>query len=189
MSLKNIINKIYTDAAQEEEKINKEMNDELIKISQASDRDTKNIVKGIIRKGEARIVKLNEQSEFKQRMIKKNAVLEAKQGLMDQVFLKAEERLTQLNDKDYIGLMRKLFKEAPRVEQAEVITSKKRQALVAAAMRQEAGDYKISNKYLPDGQEGFIISSATIEVNNTIENLDNSKRGGLEPDVVTILFN
>ncbi len=188
MSLQDITNKILADAQAEADKIIQANKAETEKMADQKDKEIAQAVQAIERKGREKEARLIEQSEFKIRTIKKNALLQVKQELIDQAFAVAKKNLTGLDDIAFITLMVNLLKDAPRLDKAKIIASTKRKNQISKAMKRTRISYKFSAEKLPPGQEGFILSSKTIEVNNTIDSLVKHKREGLEADVVKVLF-
>jgi len=188
MSLQDITKKILSDAQKEAKKIMNENMKEINKITIQKDKEITAAVQALKEKGKEKATKLKEQAEFQARSIEKNAILEAKQELINQVYQAVKRKLAQLKDAEFINLMVGLLKNAPRLAEAEIITSVDKKDILARAVKKAGYSYKIAKKNLAAGQKGFILSSKTVEINNTIDNLVNSQRDELEVAVAKILF-
>ncbi len=188
MSLKDITTKIIEDARHESAGVVKEIREEMEREMGRKDEEMAEAAETVEKRGAQKADKIREQAEFRSRMIEKNAVLEARQELIGEVFDAVKKKLAALDDEAFTELMVSALKESPRLEGAEVITSAKRRRLMPDAIRRAGVDYALSEKTLPLERDGFILSSATAEVNNTIESIVDSKREELEPEIVKRLF-
>lgn len=188
MALKDITNEILDEARKKAERIAKEGEGELVKIAAAKDEEIIRAVGAVNQKAKIEINRLREQAEFRIRTIKKNAVLRAKQDMVDRVFKLVKERLAKLNGDNFVKLAKIILKKSPKVEDAKVVASKSKKNLVVKALRESGLRYKIAKECLPAGQEGFILKSDVIEVNNTIASLVDGRREDLGMGVAQALF-
>lgn len=188
MSLQDITDKILADARAEAQKIADANKADIASLTLEKGKELNEAIKEIEDKGKDSEDKLKEQAEFKIRMIKKNASLKIKQELIDESFNEAKKKLMHLDDTAYTKLLTSMFKNAQKLEDAEIIAGKEKKAQVAKAAKEAGLSYKVSDKHLADNQEGFILSSKTIEINNTIDSLVDAKREELEVEVANILF-
>jgi len=188
MSIQDITNKILSDAKAEADKIIAENKSAIEKMTKEKDEKIVEAVKNVEEKGKAKEQKVKEQAEFQCRMLEKNATLKVKQELIDQVFETTKKDLAHLDDEKFVKLMTALFKKAAKLEDAEIIASTDKKDLITKAARESGRAEKISEKHLPKGQEGFVLSSKTIEVNNTVDSLVETRREELEAEVANILY-
>src|SRR3989339_591286 len=188
MSLTDITNKILSDANKKAENIIGDGQKELDKILAEKNQQIVNAIQIIKDRSKERALKIQEQTEFKERMLKKNILLTVKQELIDQVFETAKEKLLKLNDEEFINLMVKMLQSTDMVEDAEIITSSSKKDLIKKAIQKAGLSYKISDKNLPKGEDGFILSSKIVEVNNTIENYINTSKKEFSVVIAKRLF-
>lgn len=188
MSLTDITNKILSDAEKKVKNIEEDVQKELDNVLAEKNQAIVKVIQDIKVKGKEKALKLQEQTEFRERMIEKNASLAVKQELINEVFEMVKERLMKLNDEEFIDLMVKMLKGTDKVEDAEIITSADKKDLIKKALKKAELSYKISEKNLPKGQEGFILSSPTVEIDNTIENYINNSKKEFSVEIAKRLF-
>ena len=188
MSLKDITNKIIEDAKIEAAGIVSAIREEAALAAKQKDEEIAAAVRSIGAENARQEAKIKEQAEFRARMIEKNAILKAKQELIDEVIAEVKRKLYALDGDDFVRLMAAALKASPRIEGAEVITSAGKKPLLAAAVKKAGASYGFSGRTLPPDREGFVLASETVEVDNTIDNIVASRRESLEPAIVKTLF-
>src|SRR3989339_399803 len=110
MSLTDITNKILSDANKKAENIIGDGQKELDKILAEKNQQIVNAIQIIKDRSKERALKIQEQTEFKERMLKKNIFQPVNKELMDQVLKTAKEKLWKLTDKKLKNLMVKCFR-------------------------------------------------------------------------------
>lgn len=188
MSLTDITNKILSDAKEKAEEITQESQKELDRVLAEKNQKIVQVIQDIKVHGKEKAIKIQEQTDFRERMVEKNADLSLKQELINQVFEDAKEKLMNLDDEQFVELMVKMLNASDKVENAEVITSKEKEDLIKKALKKGGLSYKISEKKLKKGQEGFILSSDIIEIDNTIDNYINNSKKEFSVEVAKRLF-
>ena len=188
MSLNDITNKILSDAKGEAAKIREAGQKDLETTLANKNEEIVAAVKTLKDKAAKGAERLKKQAEFKKRMTEKTEILKAKQGLISEAFVNAKEQLSDLNEPDFIKLMVKLLKDSPKLDKATIITNNKHKDSVAQALKEAGLDYALSDKSLPAGEKGFIVTSDDIEIDYTFNNLVNGLKSELEGEVVKVLF-
>ncbi len=188
MSLQDITNKIISDAKKEAEEIITQNKKEMEKFTAQKNGEIEKAINSIKVIGEKKSAKLKEQAAFQVRMIKKNAMLKTRQDLINQVLVELKSKLANLNNADFKKLIINAFNNTPLIKDAEIITSVEKRDLITKAVKELKLPYQMSEEHLLKGQEGFIVSSELIEVNNIIDSIVNSKKEKLEEEIVEILF-
>jgi V/A-type H+-transporting ATPase subunit E len=167
MSLKDIENKILSDAQAEADAIAKE-NAGLIKAKiEQKDRELKEEIERIKTAAKKQAARLKDQGAFRIRMIEKNAVLSAKQNAVDRVFDLAGKEIRELSAEEFTSFYTEALKAAPVLDDAEVICQKEKTKEIGSALKTAGLSYKIADKELAAGRQGLIISSPDIDVDLT----------------------
>jgi V/A-type H+-transporting ATPase subunit E len=159
---------------------------------------------------EAKVLKLQmiekakiEASTAKQRIISnaqltvRNEKLVAMQKMIDKVFVGALEMLLEINEIDYLKLLKSYLLSMPISGDEDIILPGKYKDIVSNGYLVEIntalkasgkiGEITLSSE-TRDIKSGFIVFKNGIEINNTFESLVNSLRDELEPEIVEQLF-
>ncbi|MDD4568918.1 MAG: V-type ATP synthase subunit E family protein [Tepidanaerobacteraceae bacterium] len=127
----------------------------------------------------------------------RKAVLQVKQQIIDEVFIKAKENLKKLPDEDYQKLFGEMLVKSVISGNEELIISEQDKNRISPDFLNKVNEYlksqgmqgnlKISETC---GQMigGFILKSEDLEVNNTFDSLINMEREELETEIAKILF-
>jgi len=127
----------------------------------------------------------------------RNALLETKQNLIEEVFSKAIEQICQLEATEYQKIVKKMLLEATETGTEEVLISQKDSSIITDDLIESInkelilsgkdGKIKLSKQY-SDISGGFLLKNADININYSFESLLRSKRDALEPELAEILF-
>jgi V/A-type H+-transporting ATPase subunit E len=144
-----------------------------------------------------------EASTAKQRIISnaqltvRNEKLVAKQTMIDKVFLGALEKLSQIDESEYLEIIKRYLLSIAIDGDEDIILPGKYKAIVsdkylleintALKTSGKIGEITLSSEPR-DINSGFIVLKNGIEINNTFESLVNSLRDELEPQIVEQLF-
>lgn len=188
MALSDIIDKIKAEAAAEAARIEAAGRVDHDKTLGDKNKEIMDALAVLKKKQAERVAKTEEQAEFRARMLKKNATLKLKQELMDEVFRAVKRKLAVLGDDEFRRLLVKMLKGSPVLPGAEIVAPARRFALVKKAVKEADLDYRVSERRLPAGTDGFIISTQTVEINNTIDNYVDARRGEFEAGAAKIIF-
>jgi V/A-type H+-transporting ATPase subunit E len=145
-----------------------------------------------------------EASTAKQRIISstkltvRNEKLIAMQEIIDKVFQGALQELLEMNDKEYLDLIKRYLLSMEIAGNEELILPAKFRNVfsdeylseinVALKLSGKIGDMRLSSEDR-NVNSGFIVIKNGIEINNTFENLVSSLRDELEAEIVKELFN
>ena len=197
-NLDNLSSKIIEDANIKAEAILKEAKNNGASMIESKVKDAKAQEAQMIEKANA------EASTVKQRIISnatltvRNEKLTAMQSVVDRVFEESLEVLSEINEEQYLQLLKSYLLSMPIAGNEEIIIPSKYKSIVTGEYLQKInealkasgkiGDMKLS---LEDRNinSGFIVLKNGIEINNTFESLVNSLRDELESEIVKELFN
>lgn len=127
----------------------------------------------------------------------RKSFLTEKQALIDEVFVKAEERLGQLSEETYQKLISSMLIKAAITGDEEVIISPEDTKKITPELISKANDElrkngKAGNLQLSaETREmigGFVLRSQDVEINNTFDALIKLEREELETEIAKILF-
>lgn len=141
--------------------------------------------------------------ERKERLISRaqldarNEVLSAKQEAIDMVLGNAVNRISQMDDKEYLDFIENLLLSSVETGEEEIIFSKKDKARIQPSFITVVNDklnamgkkglVKISNETRDIGS-GFILVNGGLEINCSIESQIRLLRDSLEGDIANLLF-
>jgi V/A-type H+-transporting ATPase subunit E len=123
--------------------------------------------------------------------------LVSKQKMIDKVFTMALEKLSKINESEYLELVKRYLLSMPISGNEDIIIPGKYTDLVNGEYlsqintelkaKGKMGEIKLSSD-ARNITSGFIVLKNGIEINNTFESLVNSLRAELEPEIVEQLF-
>ncbi|MBE6688556.1 MAG: hypothetical protein E7588_04665 [Ruminococcaceae bacterium] len=138
------------------------------------------------------------RTESAQKMLERNALLNAKCEIIDEVFERALKELTQLSAEKYTVLLTSIFEKADISESCVICMNQKDLGTVGNSFLEKAkeimlGKYADSSVILSDVPAkisgGFIVKSGNIEYNCSLENCLADFRKSHENDILKLLFN
>ena len=198
MTIKDINNKIISDARIQAEKIIAQAEDDAHNIIKKGEKEADNI-KNII------LYKNNQEASLKKSKILTEAKLEAnktilseKQKIIEDVFYKALENILKLNDKAYHNFIKKLILDNIEIGDETIFIGSSDQRKISESFiedinkelksKGEKGELKLSASHLPI-KGGVVIGSGKIRKNISLELLLKDVREELEKQISKNLFN
>lgn len=198
MTIKDINNKIISDAKIQASKIITQAEDNRNNIIKKGEKEADNVKKVIL-------YKINQEASLKKSKILTEANLEAKktillekQKIMEDVFDKALESITKLNSKDYLNFIKKLILDNIERGDETIFTGSSDKNKICKDFVEEInkelkakdkkGELRLSTSYLPI-KGGVVIGSGKIRKNISLEFLLKKIREELEIQISKDLFN
>lgn len=196
-NLENLAAKIIEDANIKAETILKEAKDNEILLVDKRIKEAEVLRHQMLEKTKIEAITVNKRIISNSQLTVRNEKLVAKQKMIDKVFECALEKLLEINDKEYLELIKRYLLSMPIEGNEEIILPGKYKSIVSDEYLSEInaslkttgkmGELKLSAD-ARDIKSGFIVLKDGIEVNNTFESLVNSLRDELEPEIVKELF-
>jgi V/A-type H+-transporting ATPase subunit E len=197
-NLENLSSKIIEDAKIKAEAILKEAKDNEILTIGNRIKDAETLKHQMLEKAKIEADTLKQRITSSAQLSTRNEKLVAMQSMIDKVFAEALERLSAINDDEYLELLKRYLLSMPIVGDEEIVLPMKYISVISdwylldinteLKALGKVGEIRLSS----DGRNiksGFIVTRNGIEINNTFESLVNSLRDELETEVVTVLFN
>ncbi|MBE3091348.1 MAG: V-type ATP synthase subunit E [Candidatus Atribacteria bacterium] len=198
MTIKDINDKIISDAKIQASKIITQAEDNANNIIKKGEKEADNVKKIIL-------YKINQEASLKKSKILTEANLEAKktillekQKIMEDVFDKALESITKLNSKDYLNFIKKLILDNIERGDETIFTGSSDKNKICKDFIEEInkelkakdkkGELRLSTSYLPI-KGGVVIGSGKIRKNISLEFLLKKIREELEIQISKDLFN
>ena len=186
MSLNDILKSIKAEAEEEARKIKDESKIEIDKLKKQLGELTKKDQEKLLADFRIAMEKKVKQIKFQKESAKKTALLKKKRELLDKVYDKVIEKITN-NDKTYEQVIKKVVNELPQIKDAEIMLAKENTEKTKKALKSAGVKLKIA-KDTKEAKAGFVLKSETLEIDNTIETLVEQARGETEIEVSRILF-
>ena len=198
MTIKDISEKIISDAKIQADKIIAQAEDNANNITNKGRKEADNIKKTIL-------YKINQEASLKKSKIlteanlgAKKTILLEKQKIMEDVFGNALESILKLGNKDYQNFMKKLILDnIEKGDETIFIGSPDKNRISKDFIedinkelkaKDKKGELKLSDSFLPI-KGGIIIGSGTIRKNISLELLLKNVREESETQISKILFN
>lgn len=198
MTIKDINDKIISDAKIQASKIITQAEDNANNIIKKGEKEADNVKKIIL-------YKINQEASLKKSKILTEANLEAKktillekQKIMEDVFDKALESIAKLNSKDYLNFIKKLILDNIESGDETIFTGSLDKNKICKDFIEEInkelkakdkkGELRLSTSYLPI-KGGVVIGSGKIRKNISLEFLLKKIREELEIQISKDLFN
>ncbi|HZK10989.1 MAG TPA: V-type ATP synthase subunit E [Atribacterota bacterium] len=198
MTIKDINDKIISDAKIQANKIIAQAEDNATNIIKKGEKEADNVKKAIL-------YKINQEASLKKDKIVTEANLEAKktillekQKIMEDVFVKALESIVRLSNQDYLHFIKKLILDNIESGDETIFTGSLDKNKISKDFIEEInkelktkgkkGELKLSTSYLPI-KGGIIIGSGAIRKNISLELLLKNIREESEMQISKLLFN
>lgn len=192
-NVKNITSKILKDAEAGKENILAAAEEEKNKILSKKASAANEIAQEILQKAEADAKSKKERVISSAKLKVRNNKLAAKQEIIDEVFEKSINKLTELSKEQFLNFVKNSIlsmnltgKQTLILNETELkfvddsfIDELNKEAKATIALSKTAGNFK----------GGFILENNGIEINSTYEALVSSLRDELEFEVAKVLFN
>lgn len=192
-NVKNITSKILKDAEARKENILAAAEEEKNKILSKKASAANEIAQEILQKAEADAKSKKERVISSAKLKVRNNKLAAKQEIIDEVFEKSINKLTELSKEQFLNFVKNsilsmnltgkqtliLNETGLKFVDDSFIDELNKEAKATIALSKTAGNFK----------GGFILENNGIEINSTYEALVSSLRDELEFEVAKVLFN
>lgn len=192
-NVKNITSKILKDAEARKENILAAAEEEKNKILSKKASSANEIAQEILQKAEADAKSKKERVISSAKLKVRNNKLAAKQEIIDEVFEKSINKLTELSKEQFLNFVKNsilsmnltgkqtliLNETGLKFVDDSFIDELNKEAKATIALSKTAGNFK----------GGFILENNGIEINSTYEALVSSLRDELEFEVAKVLFN
>ena len=186
-NVKNITSKILKDAEAGKENILAAAEEEKNKILSKKASAANEIAQEILQKAEADAKSKKERVISSAKLKVRNNKLAAKQEIIDEVFEKSINKLTELSKEQFLNFVKNLTGKQTLILNEtglkfvddSFIDELNKEAKATIALSKTAGNFK----------GGFILENNGIEINSTYEALVSSLRDELEFEVAKVLFN
>ena len=192
-NVKNITSKILKDAEAGKENILAAAEEEKNKILSKKESSANEIPQEILQKAEADAKSKKERVISSAKLKVRNNKLAAKQEIIDEVFEKSINKLTELSKEQFLNFVKNsilsmnltgkqtliLNETGLKFVDDSFIDELNKEAKATIALSKTAGNFK----------GGFILENNGIEINSTYEALVSSLRDELEFEVAKVLFN
>ena len=192
-NVKNITSKIIKDAEAGQENILDAAEEEKNKILSKKASAANEIAQEILQKAEADAKSKKERVISSAKLKVRNNKLAAKQEIIDEVFEKSINKLTELSKEQFLNFVKNsilsmnltgkqtliLNETGLKFVDDSFIDELNKEAKATIALSKTAGNFK----------GGFILENNGIEINSTYEALVSSLRDELEFEVAKVLFN
>ena len=184
-NVKNITSKILKDAEAGKENILAAAEEEKNKILSKKASAANEIAQEILQKAEADAKSKKERVISSAKLKVRNNKLAAKQEIIDEVFEKSINKLTELSKEQFLNFVKNsilsmnLTGKQTLILNDSFIDELNKEAKATIALSKTAGNFK----------GGFILENNGIEINSTYEALVSSLRDELEFEVAKVLFN
>ncbi|MCR4397658.1 MAG: V-type proton ATPase subunit E [Firmicutes bacterium] len=197
MGLDAIIGKIEADSAAEAARIEADAAEEAQAILRRAEERGRALAAEIVRRAQAAAEEQARRLITLAGLDARRRDLEIRQELVASAFERAAERLRDIQDGEYLPLIRKMLLQAAKTGDEEVILSPRDKARLTgsfiAAINEDLaasgrkGNLRISEETRPM-LGGFILVEGKIESNNTFDVALRLRREDLEPEVAAVLF-
>ncbi|MBU2590982.1 MAG: V-type ATP synthase subunit E family protein [Nitrospinota bacterium] len=197
MALKDIIDKIRKDTADQVSNIRSDAQKEADKLlKEAEERGSKE-ADAILKKGKADAAHRLHRMEQVASVQARKGLLATKQEVMGEVFATALERLSNIPDKEYAELLKKMVVDAAVTGDEEVLlhasdVTRLGKGWITAVNSALTGTGKKGGlKFSSDNLEekgGFVLKRGKVKINSTFVSLLKSCRDRLEPKIAKVLF-
>ena len=181
-NVKNITSKILKDAEAGKENILAAAEEEKNKILSKKASSANEIAQEILQKAKADAKSKKERVISSAKLKVRNNKLAAKQEIIDEVFEKSINKLTELSKEQFLNFVKNSILSMNLTGKQTLIlneTGLKFVVKATIALSKTAGNFK----------GGFILENNGIEINSTYEALVSSLRDELEFEVAKVLFN
>jgi len=197
MPLEKILEKIVQDSEDEIRKTIAEAKARASQIAEEGKREAEKVARDLTRDGEENARKARERIVTLASLESRKRILAEKQRIIEELYREVEDKIRNLNGKDYRELVRKVMVESSQTgEEVVVIGEKDRkkidQKLIDGVNSElvrtgKKGRLKLSSEPAPIA-DGFILKLGKIEINNSWQNIVRSLREKTEDEVIRLLF-
>lgn len=185
MALENILTSIKEEASTEAEGILATAEKNASDILKQSKKEVARIESDVDSRVSAEVNEIVQKARLEMSSKKQHQLLHVQRAAIENVFTSALEKLSSLDDAQYVNLMKSLLGRLPKGDFVLHSASEK-EALLSKAVSENGASYQMGDGI--DSKGGFIATSETLEVNLTFESLLEENRDSLELEVSEKLF-
>ena len=185
MAIDNVIAKIKSSADEKRAELIKEADAEKAKILAEWQDKAGEFYKEERKKIETEVANEKRSVILAKKLELRKELLTVKQGIIDEAFDQALEKMKTMPKKDYEQLLSKLL-EAFAEDGEEVIGKKEDSAVLKSIVKKAGKDLKVSSE-TRDISGGFILVKGKIEKNVSFETIMETERNKLEQEVGKLL--
>ncbi len=187
--LDKILEHITREAQDEADRIVAAAREESDKIISSGRTEADSMAAAIAKQSEADVASAVRRIQSTSQLKEKRLILQAKQEKIEDVFQSARKALTELSDKEYFDVIRKMITRYSTGEKGQIRFSAADQARLPADLAEaaKAANLQISQESA-DIDGGFILSYGDIEENCSFEVLIETSREALQDMVGQLLF-
>ncbi|MGK0466012.1 V-type ATP synthase subunit E [Clostridium sp.] len=195
--LDSLTAKIIEDANTKAEFILKEAKDTQASMVEKKIKEAEALKLRMLEKAKIEAITAKQRIISNSQLTMRNEKLVAMQTMIDKVFVGALEKLSLINDSEYLEILKRYLLSMPIAGDEEIILPGKYKEIVsknylfeintALKTSGKLGQLIISSESR-DINSGFIVVKNGIEINNTFESLVNSLRDEMEALIVEQLF-
>ena len=187
MALSNILEKLKKEAQEQIDEIKKNSKIEISELRNTYVPKKESLKNRMLEQVQAGSDKRVEQEEFKARSEHASQLLEQKQQILDDMFVKAVKILGEESNGAQVKFLESLLKALPKKEQGEIRSTEKSFSLVEKAISGLQIPYKLSSEKV-SGNGGFVFLSPEMEIDNRYETLVQLVKDDVDTEVAKILF-
>lgn len=196
-NLEQITSKIKQDSENQKEAILKDAKLECEKIIEKKISSANKLAEEILKKAETESVDRKNRILSSTELKIRNQKLDAKQKVIENVFIKAKEQLNSMSESEFKGFIKDKILTLDIVGNEKIILSSKNKVLIDVAfvneinkellLKGKKGELTLSNSF-GNFNGGFILEKDGIEINVTFDSLVDSLRDEVEFEIARILF-
>jgi vacuolar-type H+-ATPase subunit E/Vma4 len=185
MSVEAIVKKIIKETEKEASEIKKEAEEKAKALLKESEREAGALKKEIMGKGKEKAEAERKRKIIEANMEGKKEILFEKRAILEKLFTRSLDKLKNLGEEEYLGLVKSLLASAP--QGGEIIISPQDKRITAEFLQElKREDLKISSG--EEVQAGFILKGSEVIVDCSFGTLLKVLEEDLEPKVAKILF-
>jgi V/A-type H+-transporting ATPase subunit E len=185
MSVEAIVKRIIEEAEKEASKIRIEAEEKAKVLLKESGDKARTLKKEIIEKGKEEAEAERKRKIIETNMEGKKEILFEKRAILKELFSQSLAQLKNLEEREYLELVKSLLVNAPQEGEIIVSTQDKR---ITKKFLQELNKENLKISFSEEVQGGFILKGSELIVDCSFETLLKVLEEDLEPEVAKILF-
>jgi len=186
MALDDIKQAILDEAKKEASKIENEGEKKISEVTNQWQDKLEEKKAEILSEAKLKATKKLQQASFEIKAQSQTEALKAKQKVIDKTYKQVLDKLSNLDEKEYVDLIVKLIKVLPDPE-GEIISAKGKFTELKKAIEKSGKEYNVGHDGVSGGG-GFIFKSQSIDIDNTFSTLVNNLKEETSLEVSKILF-
>lgn len=187
MSIDKITDKILSEAREEAQKLLEKAQQESWDVLAKAKEHAEAISKDEEKKAKTDARLLMERKVSVAELEARKLRLAAKQQAIEKCFNQALDRLSNMNQLDYIKLIVKAVKDTGVTDGELILNQRDRDSVGAKVVELVGGSLTLSKDTI-NAKGGFVLRKGSVEINSTLETMVNAVKEEMTPQVVEILF-